>query len=77
MPNAWNRFDHLMDIFYHSINYTSKGIIDAACYGAFERKGAEETRQLIEKTSKKQLQSSIRNFKEQQQTKRKWGDRVE
>ena len=30
-----------MDIFYHAMNY-SKGIIDAACYGAFKRKSAEE-----------------------------------
>ena len=26
-----------MDIFYHSMNYTSKGIIDAACCGALRR----------------------------------------
>ena len=37
-----------MDIFYHSMNYASKGIIDAACYGAFKRRSAEEARQLIE-----------------------------
>ena len=37
-----------MDIFYHSMNYTSKGIIDAACGGAFRRRRAEEARQLIE-----------------------------
>ena len=37
-----------MDIFYHSMNYTSKGIIDAACGGAFKRRRAEEARQLIE-----------------------------
>ena len=37
-----------MDIFYHSINDTSKGVIDAACCGAFKRKNAEEARQLIE-----------------------------
>ena len=37
-----------MDIFYHSMNYTSKGIIDAACGGAFRRRIAEEARQLIE-----------------------------
>ena len=37
-----------MDIFYHSINYTSKGIIDAACGGAFRRRRAEEARQLFE-----------------------------
>ena len=37
-----------MDIFYHSMNYTSKGIIDAACGGAFRRRRVEEARQLIE-----------------------------
>ena len=37
-----------MDIFYHSMNYASKGIIDAACSGAFRRKRPEEVRQLIE-----------------------------
>ena len=37
-----------MDIFYHVMNYTSKGIIDAACCGAFKRKSAEEANQLIE-----------------------------
>ena len=37
-----------MEIFYHTMNYTSKGIIDAACYGALERKSAEEANQLIE-----------------------------
>ena len=36
-----------MDIFYPSMNYTSKGIIDAACCGAFKRKSAEEARHLI------------------------------
>ena len=30
-----------MDIFYHAMNYTSNGIIDVACYGAFKRKSAE------------------------------------
>ena len=41
-----------MDIFYHSMNYTSKGIIDAAYCGAFKRKSAEEAKQLIEDLSK-------------------------
>ena len=36
-----------MDIFYHSMNYTSKGIIDAACGRAFRRRRAKEARQLI------------------------------
>ena len=48
---AWKRYKRLlkrfpmhgidlktqMDIFYHSMNYTSKGIIDAAYFGAFKR----------------------------------------
>ena len=41
-----------MDIFYHSINYASKGIINAACCGAFKRRGAEKARQLIEDLAK-------------------------
>ena len=41
-----------MDIFYHSMNYTSKGIIDAACCGEFKKNSAEEARQLIEDLTK-------------------------
>ena len=41
-----------MDIFYHSMNYASKGLIDAACYGAFKRRSVEEARQLIEDLTK-------------------------
>ena len=37
-----------MDIFYHAMIYTSKGIIDATCCGAFKRKSTEEANQLIE-----------------------------
>ena len=37
-----------MDIFYHSMNDTSKGIIDASCCGASKIKSAEEARDLIE-----------------------------
>ena len=37
-----------MEIVYDSLNDASKGIIDAACCGAFKRKNAEEARQLIE-----------------------------
>ena len=36
-----------MDIVYHSLNDTSKGIIDASCYGAFKRKSAKEAGDLI------------------------------
>ena len=59
---AWERFKRLlkrcpmhgidlktqMDIFYHLMNDTSKGIIDASCCGAFKRKSADEARDLIE-----------------------------
>ena len=41
-----------MDIFYHSMNYNSKGIIDAAYCRAFKRKSAEEAKQLIEDLTK-------------------------
>ena len=64
--NAWERYKRLlkrwlmngidltthMDIFYHSMNYASKGIIDAAYYGAFKRRSVEEATQLIEDLSK-------------------------
>ena len=56
--NAWERYKRLlkrcpmhgidlttqMDIFYHSMNYASKGIIDAACCEAFKRKSVDEAR---------------------------------
>ena len=41
-----------MDIFYHAMNCTSKGIIDASCYGGFKRRSAEEARQVIEDLAK-------------------------
>ena len=58
---AWERYKRLlkiclmhgidlktqMDIVYHSLNDTSKGIIDASYCGAFKRKSAEEARDLI------------------------------
>ena len=53
-----------MDIFYHSMNYVSKGIIDVACCGAFKRRSAEEARQLIEdldKCNSKSLSKASRN----------------
>ena len=64
--NTWERFKRLlkrcpmhgiylttqMDIFYHAVNFASKGIIDASCYRAFKRISAEEARQLIEDLSK-------------------------
>ena len=64
--NAWERFKRLlkrcpmhgidlttkMDIFYHAMNYNSKGIIDASCCGAFKIRSAEEVRQVIEDLAK-------------------------
>ena len=41
-----------MNIVYHALNDTSKGIIDASCCGAFKRKSAEEARDLIEDLAK-------------------------
>ena len=41
-----------MDIFYHAMNYASKGIIDASCCGAFKRRNVEEARELIEDLAK-------------------------
>ena len=37
-----------MDIFFHAMNYTYKGIIDVAYCGAFKRKSVEKANQLIE-----------------------------
>ena len=41
-----------MDIVYHSLNDTSKGIIDVSCCGAFNRKSVEEARDLIANLAK-------------------------
>ena len=41
-----------MDILYHAMNYASKGIIDASCYGAFKRRNVEEARQPIKDLAK-------------------------
>ena len=70
--NAWERYKRLlkrclmhsidlathMDIFYHAMNYTSKGIIDAACYGAFKRNSVQEANQLIEDVTKSNYRAS-------------------
>ena len=64
--NAWERYKKLlkrcpmhvidqitqMDIFYHAMNYSSKGIIDATCYGAFKMKSTKEANQFIEDLAK-------------------------
>ena len=63
---TWERFKRLlkrcqihgkdlttqMDIFYHAMNYTSKSIIDASCYGGFKRRSAEDAGQVIEDLAK-------------------------
>ena len=36
-----------MDIFYHAVNYTSKGTVNVASRGAFRRKSAEEAKNLV------------------------------
>ena len=41
-----------MENFYHAMNYSLKRIINAAYYGAFKRKSAEEANQLIENLAK-------------------------
>ena len=41
-----------MDIVYHALNDTSKGIIDASCCGALKRKSVEEARYLIKDLAK-------------------------
>ena len=69
---AWERYKRLLkrcpmhgidlktqiDIVYHSINDTSKGIIDACC-GAFKRKSAEEVRDLIEDLAKCNIKAPL------------------
>ena len=47
-----------MDIFYHTTNYYLKGIIDAACCGAFKRKSVEESNQVIEDLAKSNYRAS-------------------
>ena len=41
-----------MNIFYHAMNYTSKGTVDTAFGGVFRTKSAEEATQLIEELAK-------------------------
>ena len=49
-----------MDIFYHAMNYSSKGIIDAACCGAFKRKSVEDANQLIEDLAKSNYRAPVK-----------------
>ena len=68
---AWERYKRLlkrcpmhgidlkiqMDIVYHSLNDTSKGIIDVSCSGAFKRKSAEKARDLVANLAKCNMKS--------------------
>ena len=56
-----HRIDQItqMDIFYNAMNYSSKGIINAACCGAFKRKNVEEANQLIEDLVKSNNRASF------------------
>ena len=46
-----------MDIFYHAMNYSSKGIIDSDCCGAFKRKSIEEANHLIKDLAKRKYRA--------------------
>ena len=54
-----------MDLVYNSLNDTSKGIIDATCFGAFKQRNAEEAMQLIKDLAKSNMkapsESSVNN----------------
>ena len=75
MPSAWNRFDHPNGHFYHFMNYTSKGIIDGAYYGAFKRKSAEEARQLIGDLAKSNYRGPSETSRSSSRLKGSGGDR--
>ena len=50
-------------IFYHAMNYSSKGIIDTACCGAFKRKSVEEANHLIEDLAKSNYRAPIETLR--------------
>ena len=62
-----------MDIVYHSLNDTSKGIIDATCCGAFKRRSAEDAKQLIEDLAKCNMKAPFESSGSNNRTK---GSRV-
>ena len=41
-----------IDILYHAMNYSSKGIVDVTSGGAFRRKSSEEATQMIKEMAK-------------------------
>ena len=48
-----------MDIFYHAVNYSLKGIIDATYYREFKKKSVEEANQLIEDLAKRNYRALV------------------
>ena len=79
---AWERYKRLlkrcpmhdidlktqMDIVYHSLNDTSKGIIDVACCGAFKKRSAEEAKQLIEHLAKCNMKAPSESLRSNNRT---------
>ena len=61
-----------MDIVYHSLNDTSKGIIDASCYREFKRKSAEEERDLIADLAKCNKKAPSESARSNSRTKGSW-----
>ena len=58
-----------MDIVYHSLNDTFKGIIDAACRGAFKRRSAKEAKQLVEDLAKCNMKAPSKSSRSNNGTK--------
>ena len=59
-----------MDIIYHSLNDTSKGIIDSSCCGAFKRRSAEEAKHVIEDLAKCNMKAPSESSESNSRTKR-------
>ena len=59
-----------IDIFYLSLNDTSKGIIDAACCGVFKKRSAEKEKKLIEDLVKCNMKAPSESSGSNNKTKR-------
>ena len=59
-----------MDTVYHSLNDTSKGIIDASCCGLFKRKSLEESRDLIADLAKCNMKGPFKSLGSNNRTRR-------
>ena len=83
---AWERYKRLlkrcpmhgidlktqMDIVYHFLNDTSKGIIDPACCRAFKRRSEEEAKKLIEDLAKCNMKAPSESSGSNNRTKGSW-----